>query len=157
MPPCIFLDIILRATCEEIMYCKITKFKYCRIWHYHNLRKAVRQGKLRQPKLPQSSFLLLAEGHAVGALIHVGVSFMSANQDMIQGAVICILTMVCALSNSALNALVCITIHSQFLLLFKICFIVTTFPKIIQPPFKSRSKRNNTGKIVMPQKIVETS
>ena len=60
--------------------------------------------------------LLLAEGLAVGTLIHSGVALMGAYQDAIQGAVICALTVIGALLNSTFNALVSLTIHIKFLL-----------------------------------------
>ena len=62
-------------------------------------------------------FLFLAEGHAVSALIHSGISFMGAHQDALQRAVICFVTMMCALMNGAFDALVSIAIHGSFLLL----------------------------------------
>ena len=69
-------------------------------------------------------FLLLTEGHAVGALIHSGVCLMSAHHDTLQRAVVLVGTVVCTLSNGAFDALVGIAIHSLFLLFFvilKVC------------------------------------
>ena len=60
--------------------------------------------------------LLHPEGLAVGALVLSGVSLVGANQDAIQGAVICIRAVVSALLYGAFNALVSLTIHCQFLL-----------------------------------------
>ena len=55
--------------------------------------------------------LLSAEGHAICALIHGGVALMGTYQNAVQSAVIGILTVVSALMNSTLNALVCFAIH----------------------------------------------
>ena len=60
--------------------------------------------------------LLLAEGHAVGALIHGGIALMGAHQDSIQGAVVGAVTVMGALLDSTLNALVCVAVHSIILL-----------------------------------------
>ena len=62
------------------------------------------------------SFLFLAEGHAVGALIHAGVGFVGAYQDLIQGAVVLAGAVVCTLGNGALHALICVTAHCSYLL-----------------------------------------
>ena len=61
--------------------------------------------------------LLLAEGLAVGALIHGGIYLVGADQDAVQGAEVCVLAVVGALSYSTLNALVCMAIHRLDLLL----------------------------------------
>jgi hypothetical protein len=76
---------------------------------------AVRQGKLRQPGLPQSSFLqlLLAEGHAVGALVNGGIHLMGTHQDLVQGTVILMAAMVGTLLNGTFDALVCVAIHNE--------------------------------------------
>ena len=62
---------------------------------------------------------LLAEGLAVGALIHGGVSFVGTNQDAVQRAVVLVFTEVCALMDGALYALIGIAFHviSSFLLI----------------------------------------
>ena len=60
---------------------------------------------------PRSFSLLLAEGHAVGALIHGGVALMGTDQNAVQSTVILILAVVCTLVNSALNALVSLVVH----------------------------------------------
>ena len=65
---------------------------------------------------PYSECSLLAEGLAVGALIHGGIGLVSTYQDAIQGAEICILAVVSALRNSTLNALVSMAIHDLGLL-----------------------------------------
>ena len=58
--------------------------------------------------------LFLAEGHAVGALIHGGVAFMGADQNLLQRAVVGGIAMMDALGNSTFNVLVCVGIHSIF-------------------------------------------
>ena len=65
---------------------------------------------------PKEEVLLLAEGHAVGALIHRRITLMGAYQDSVQSAVVGILAVVSALMNGAFNRLVCLTIHYLFLL-----------------------------------------
>ena len=66
---------------------------------------------------PYSVALLLAEGLAVGTLIGSGIHLMGAHQNSFQRAIICILAVMLALLDSTLNALVCMTIHSDILLL----------------------------------------
>ena len=56
-------------------------------------------------------FLLHTEGLAVGALVLGGVCLVGAHQDPLQRTEIGILTMVSALLNGTLNALVCVAIH----------------------------------------------
>ena len=73
-----------------------------------------------------ASVLLLAERHAVGTLVNSGVRFMGADQDALQGAVVCVFTMMGALRYGTLDALVCIAVHSLFLLLH---VIVSLCPK----------------------------
>ena len=68
----------------------------------------------RLKRVPEELFL--AEGHAVSALVHGGVTLMGTYQNAVQSAVVSILTVVSALMNSTLNALVCLVIHNQFLL-----------------------------------------
>ena len=60
---------------------------------------------------------LLAEGLAVGALVHGGVSLVGTNQDAVQRAVVFVLAVVCALMDGALDALVGVAFHrdSSFL------------------------------------------
>jgi hypothetical protein len=50
--------------------------------------------------------MLCAEGGAVGALAHGGVSLVGGNLDLIKGAVIVASGMICALCNGAFDALV---------------------------------------------------
>ena len=59
---------------------------------------------------------LLAEGLAVGALILGGICLMGAHQNVVQGAIICIVAVVCALGNGTFNALVRTAVHNHFLL-----------------------------------------
>jgi hypothetical protein len=61
--------------------------------------------------------LFLLEGQAVGALIHSGVCFMGTDHNTLQGAVVCFVAVVCALSYGAFDALVGLAVHSPFLLL----------------------------------------
>jgi len=67
--------------------------------------------------MPALFLLFLFEGQAIGALILGGVSLMGTNHDPLQRAVVCLIAMVGALSYGAFNALVCMAIHSPFLLL----------------------------------------
>ena len=57
--------------------------------------------------------LLLAEGHAVSALVHSGVHLMGTHQDFVQGAEVFVLTMMGTLLDGAFNALVCVTVHGK--------------------------------------------
>ena len=56
---------------------------------------------------------LFLEGFAVGALIHGGVHLVGADQDLVQGAVIGALTVVGALLDRTLDALVAVAVHSH--------------------------------------------
>ena len=60
--------------------------------------------------------LLLAEGHAVGALVLGGIALVGAHHDLVQGAVVFLLAVMGALVDSALNGLVGMTVHSNSLL-----------------------------------------
>ena len=60
--------------------------------------------------------LFLSEGHAVSALVNSGIALVCAHQDLVQGAVVCLITMMCALLNGTFDALVGIAIHGSFLL-----------------------------------------
>ena len=55
--------------------------------------------------------LLLAEGHAVSALVHGGIHLVGAYHDLVQGAVVLVAAMVGALLDSAFDALVGMTVH----------------------------------------------
>ena len=71
------------------------------------------------PAVPGASIRqsALAEGLAVGALIHGGVYFVGAHQNPVQRAIVLASTVVCALVYGTLDALVGMTIHRYFLLL----------------------------------------
>ena len=60
---------------------------------------------------------------------------MSAHLNPLQRAVVLILAVVCALGNGALDALVSVTVHSQFLLLFEFEISMAKRKKIIQAKF----------------------
>ena len=57
--------------------------------------------------------LLLAEGHAVGALVHGGIHLMGANQNLVQGAVVLVAAMMGALSDGTFDTLVSMAIHNE--------------------------------------------
>ena len=67
-------------------------------------------------KPPPQLSLFLAEGLAVGALVHGRVCLMGANQDLVQRAVVLTVTVVSTGLYGALNALVCVAVHECFLL-----------------------------------------
>ena len=58
-------------------------------------------------------FLLLAEGHAVGALVHGGIHFVGTDHDLVQRAVVFVAAMVGALLDSTLDAFVGMAIHKR--------------------------------------------
>ena len=62
--------------------------------------------------------LFLPEGLAVGALVHGRVCLMGTHQNLVQRAVIFTVAVVGAGLDGAFDALVCMTIHIHFLLLF---------------------------------------
>ena len=64
----------------------------------------------------QKVFLLLAEGHAVGALVHGGVILMGTHQDAVQRAVVLGVAVIGAGLDGAFNALVGMAVHVRFLL-----------------------------------------
>ena len=68
--------------------------------------------KIRRRLPPYLRFSLLAEGLAVGALVHGRVCLMGTNQNTLQRAEVGILAVMGALLDSTLNALVCMAIHS---------------------------------------------
>ena len=74
--------------------------------------------KPRQNSLPRptDTVLLLAEGLAVGALVHGGIHLMGADHNAVQRAVVLILTVMGALTDGAFDALVSIAVHANFLL-----------------------------------------
>ena len=57
--------------------------------------------------------LLLAEGHAVGALILCGIVLVGTDTDPVQRTVIFLLAMVGALTDSAFNGLVGMAVHKK--------------------------------------------
>ena len=72
--------------------------------------------KTRQQMLPRKGHLLLTERLAVSALIHSGIGFMSTYQNPIQGTVVLVITVIGTLLDSTLDTLICMAIHSCFLL-----------------------------------------
>ena len=74
--------------------------------------------KIRRRLPPYWQVSLLPEGLAVGALIHSRIAFMGADQNSVQRAVVLSIAVISAGLNGTLDALVCIVIHSFFLLLF---------------------------------------
>ena len=92
---------ILQKKCDKSMY-------ILEIMHFF-------KEKLRR-RLPPPDKSLLAEGLAVGALVHGGVLLMGAHQDLAQGAVVLTLAVMCALMDSTLDGLVCIAVHRYILL-----------------------------------------
>ena len=89
----------------------------CAVSPYHSVFLPFRQEKMRQYILPHD-LSLLAEGLAVGALIHGGVHLMGAHQNAIQGAIVLAVAVVCALLHGAFDALVGVAFHRSFLLFF---------------------------------------
>ena len=79
--------------------------------------------------------LFLAERLAVGAIRHSGICLVSAYLDLLQRAVVGIVTMVSTLGNGAFDALICMAVHSQFLLLFRFAISMTQRKKTIQVKF----------------------
>ena len=67
--------------------------------------------------LPPLRGLSLAEGLAVGALVHGGILLMGSYQNSVQGAVVLGVAVISAGLNGALNALVGMMVHLFFLLL----------------------------------------
>ena len=57
-------------------------------------------------KCTTGHFLLLTEGHTVGALVLLGIAFVGAHQDPLQGAVVAGVGVVGTLGNGALDTLV---------------------------------------------------
>lgn len=63
------------------------------------------------------NFLLLTEGHTVSALVLGGITLVGTNQNAFQRAVVLGIAMMGTLMDSTFDALVCMAIHSLFLLL----------------------------------------
>lgn len=61
---------------------------------------------------PKEEALFLAEGLAVGALVHGGITLMGANQNAVQSAVIAVRAVVCTLMHGTFDALICFAIHN---------------------------------------------
>ena len=74
---------------------------------------------MRQLSLPPV-FLLLAEGLAVGALVHGRIGFVSTYQDAVQRAEVLVLAVISALLDSAFDALIGMIVHTKYLLLSKL-------------------------------------
>ena len=70
---------------------------------------------LRWQHTPHTS-LLLAEGLAVGTLIHGRVGLVGTHLNSVQRAIICVLTVISTLGNSAFDALIGMAAHIPFLL-----------------------------------------
>ena len=73
---------------------------------------------MRQQSPPHFYPLSLAEGLAVSALVHGRICLVGTHQDLIQGAVVLAVAVVSTVFDGAFDALVCVTIHIVFLLLF---------------------------------------
>ena len=109
-------------------YKRISKHKLknfsgkCRIYPvYHKGFPPLRQEKkeLRRKIPPQkASHLSLSEGLAVGALVHGRICLMGAHQNLVQRAIVLVLTVVSTVFDGAFDALVCMTVHTRYLLLF---------------------------------------
>ena len=67
----------------------------------------------------------LTEGLAVGTLVLGGVGFMGTHQDPVQGTVVLLITVVGAGLDGTLDALVCMLVHSNFLLKIGFCHSMT--------------------------------
>ena len=74
---------------------------------------ALRQGKMRQITAAFSEILLLAEGHAVGALLLGGIGLVGAHTDLVQRAVILVLAVVGAGAHGAPDGLVGMAVHKE--------------------------------------------
>ena len=75
--------------------------------------------------------LALAEGLAVGTLVLGGIGFMGTHQDTVQRAVVLIVAVISAGLNGAFDALVCIVVHKNSLLLFRFRHSMAHFPRVI--------------------------
>lgn len=85
---------------------------------------------LRAAPVPVKS--ALAEGHAVGALVHGGVTLMGADMDLVQRTVIFCIAVVGAGDDGTFDALVSMTIHDDFLL--KFCIANSGADLVCPPP-----------------------
>ena len=57
--------------------------------------------------------LLLAEGHAVGALILGGICLVGTHSDAVQRTVVFLLAVMCTLADSTLDGLVGMAVHKK--------------------------------------------
>ena len=85
---------------------------------YHKGFLSIRQEKKAAAGFCRSRCLLLPERLAVSALIHREICLVGTHQDLVQGAVVLVLTVISTLLDGTFDTLVCVTIHSNFLLLF---------------------------------------
>ena len=92
----------------------MTQLTIIDVFSYDTMNFYIVKRKIRRLRPPYSLFLLLAEGLAVGTLIHSGVSLVGAHQNPLQRTVVSILAVMLALLDSALNALVCMAIHRLY-------------------------------------------
>ena len=83
------------------------------LWLYINLQL---YHKICIPGESPGIGLLLAEGLAVGALVHGGVHLVGTHQDLVQGAVVLTLAVMGTLLDGTLDRLVCIAVHNEILL-----------------------------------------
>ena len=98
---------------------------------YHTRFLSHSQEKTRQRRAAAWE-LFLPEGLAVGALIHGGIHLVGTHQNPIQGAVVLSVAVVSALLDSAFDALVCMTVHINSLLLFEFCASISPLGKFIR-------------------------
>ena len=116
------------------MYAKGINYKFP-VHHigFCALCQAVQQKRRLPPfREPRKGKSALAEGLAVGALIHGGIGLVGAHQNPIQRAVILFFAVMRALVYGALNALVGMAIHSFFLLLIGFGLSMARMKKRIQ-------------------------
>ena len=100
---------MIKGTYEKNMYASITIFEIIIPQIFLLVKEKKKGNRLGFPF--EKAGLLSAEGHAVGALVHGGIALVGAHQNLIQGAVVFALAVVCALMNGALHALVGMAIH----------------------------------------------
>ena len=104
------------------------------IRRYHTVFGRFRQvpGKEKRRLIPPPRGLLLAEGLAVGALIHGGSSFVCADHDLVQRAIVLSVTVMGTGPNRAFDALVCVAVHSGFLLFLDSPLVCPLFRIVLQ-------------------------
>ena len=96
---------------------------------------SIKKGAASQTVRQLPAVLLLAEGLAVGALVLGRIDLVGAHQDPVQRAVVFAVAVVSALLNGAFDALVCLVVHTIFLLLFGFCFSMSAKTKEIRENF----------------------